>query len=448
MTLYQEPELDVVELPSEEAAPTRYERQWDEYSRFWSSNAHFERYQHLGDEWGDDDWIRYNVETFVLPYVDSRSNVLEIGPGGGRYSAPVIPCCGAFTGVDVSSEMLERLKARFADEPRAEFFKGNGRELPLIPDRSIDLVYSFNCFIGLELEDFYGYLVEIERVLKAGGRCTLHYGDLSGDEGWKHFLNKRREWSENPMARGRFRQVTLHTVDLLAERAGLVPIRNQHVARDAVVVMEKPTDGVVREASEPTGATRRDFRWIDRYLDDLAQDVYHEEPTEHHTAAAHDVIDSMIAGLRIRTALELGCGAAPALDRLRELGVETRGVSMGAEACAHPVLHADMHFTGLPDGAVDLVVARHIVEHSPMPLLLLQEIHRLTSRYALIVVPCDDEIWVNWPNHYSVLSKPMWNKLFERAGFRVVQEEDGPLEPESKEWRYLLERDSAPPNDH
>lgn len=127
------------------------------------------------------------------------------------------------------------------------------------------------------------------------------------------------------------------------------------------------------------------------------------------------------------------------LDRLAELGVETRGVSLGAESCDHPVLHEDMHFSGIANGSVDLVVARHIVEHSPMPLLLLMEMHRLTARYALVVVPCDDVIWVEWHNHYSVFGKPLWNKLFARAGFRVVAEEDGPLEPDSTEWRFLLE---------
>ena len=149
----------------------------------------------------------------------------------------------------------------------------------------------------------------------------------------------------------------------------------------------------------------------------------------------------MLAGLSLTHALELGCGSGPTLDRLKALGIETQGVSLGAEQCDHPVLSEDMHFSGLPLGCTDIVIARHIVEHSPMPLLLLMEMHRLTRRYALVVVPCDDEIWVNWDNHYSVLSKPMWYKLFARAKFKLVSEADGPLEPDSKEWRFLLEKE-------
>lgn len=445
MTVEAEAEAEAEVAASAEAEPegevevTRYERQWDEYSRFWDRDPYFRSFAHLGDEWGDDDWIRYNIATFVAPHVGPDSDVVEIGPGGGRYTAAVLPKCRSLVGVDVSSEMLARLDARFGEEPRASFVKGDGHGLQPLADESADFVFSFNCFVGMEIEDVHAYLREIRRVLRPGGRCALHYADISGVEGWRHFDAHRERWARDPGARGRFHALTLHTVDLLVERAGLVVCRNQVVARDAMVVAMRPSDAAPGRTAAP-GETRRDYRQIDQYLDRLAEDVYHEEPTAHHAAAAHAVVDEMTAGLDVETVLELGCGAAPALDRFKARGVKTLGVSLGAEVCDHPVVAADMHFSGLPAACADLVIARHALEHSVMPLLMLMEMHRLTRRYALVVVPCDDPLWVDWHNHYSVLSKPMWNKLFRRAGFRVAEERDGPLEPDSVEWRFLLEK--------
>lgn len=420
--------------------PTSYEESWDEYSRIWDKHPYFGQFLYLGDEWGDDRWVAYNVTTFVTPYVTASDTVLELGPGGGRYTAQVLPSVAGLIGVDVSQEMIRRLTHRFTDQPHATFIKGDGRTLAGVEDASVDHVFSFNCFVQLELEDFFGYLLEIARVLRPGGRASLQYAEFSGLEGWKHFESHREAWSHDPSVRGRFHPLTLQTVDLLAERAGLICDRNQSVARDAIVVLRKPEAGGMSAPPETSRETRRDFRWIDRYLDQLAEDVYHEVPTPHHTAAANETVERMVEGLGITSALELGCGAAPMLDRLAEMGIETRGVTLGAEPCDHPVLHEDMHFSGIPNASADLIVARHIVEHSPMPLLLLMEMHRLSARYALVVVPCDDLVWVEWHNHYSVFGKPMWNKLFTRAGFRVIAEEDGPLEPDSTEWRFLLEK--------
>lgn len=428
------------ELTQTHTIATRYEARWDEYSRIWATEPYFRKFRYLGDEWGSDEWVNYNFVTFIEPYLTPKCRVLEIGPGGGRYTSKVIGSVAELTGVDVSMEMVGRQLKRFRSHSNARFLKGDGRSLQGVPDGSIDLVFAFNVMTQVEVEDFYAYLLEIGRVLKPGGVASLHYAEFSGDEGWSYFDLMRKEWSDDPCRRGRFTELTLATMDMLVDRAGLVRTRNQNVARDAMVVCQKPAGLMVRKNSGTGGAVRRDYTLIDRYLDTLAVDVYHELPTDHHTEAAHQAVDSLLKDLDFESALELGCGSAPTLDRLAELGKKTAGVSLGAEVCAHDVVHEDMHFNGLPAATADLVIARHILEHSAMPILLLMEMHRLSKRFALVVVPCDEEIWVEWHNHYSVLSQAMWRKLFRRAGFTVLAEEDGPLEPDSTEWRFLLEK--------
>lgn len=435
--------------PTHSAVP-RYQAIWDAYSDEWDANAYYRQFRFLGDEWGTDDWVNYNLDTFVRPYLTPTSTVLEIGPGGGRYTAAILPHCGRLLAVDTSERMLDRLRRRFVNQPRLEIAHGDGTSLRGIEDASMDLAYSFNVFVQLELVDIYNYLCELQRVLRHGGVATLQYAQINSDAGFAYFDGHRFAWSARPEQRGRFTELTLDMMDRLVDRAGLVCRRNQIVARDAVVVVEKPaarglgpTPAAVQRSTPATSgsrATRRDYGHIDRYLDMLAADIYHEAPTDHHRAAAHDAIDTLIADLEVEHVLELGCGAAPALDRAAALGMQTTGVTLGEEPCAHALIRADIHFTQLPTASTDVIVARHILEHSPMPLLLLMEMHRITRRYALVVVPCDEQIWVDWPNHYSVLSQPMWRKLFDRAGFSLLRQTEGPLIPDSKEWRFLLER--------
>ncbi|HKD99700.1 MAG TPA: methyltransferase domain-containing protein [Planctomycetota bacterium] len=429
--------------PSPPRAPrrSRHEASWDQYSNLWDRYEEFRAYRWLGDEWGPEELVRHIVDTYAAPYLRPESRVLEIGPGGGRYTRYLIERCASLTAIDVSSRMLERSRRRFAEVEHARFVKGNGHDLAPIADASVDFAFSCNVFVQLDLEDVFGYLAELRRVLAPGGVASIHYADFSGPEGWMHFLQSRERWADDPLQRGRFCELTLSTMEMLAARAGLSVLRNQYVARDAILVAVRPAvEGAAPESARPS------FGPIQPHLDDLAGDVYHEMPTPHHTAAARDAIDRLVAGRGIESVLELGCGAAPCLDRAAELGMRTLGVSLGAEPCAHRVVRADFHASGLPSNEFDVVIARHVLEHSAMPLVALLEMRRLTRRYALVVVPCDEPIWIDWPNHYSVLSRLLWKKLFARARFRVVAEEDGPLEPSSTEWRFLLERDDVKPS--
>ncbi len=424
-----------------------YEKIWDDYSLWWDTNSDFRKvFKFLGDEWGEEELVRFSMETFVSPYIKSTDTVLEIGPGGGRYTAYVAPFVNRLVCLDVSHLMLERVKRRFAAFPGLLYVKGNGHDLSKITTGAIDFVFAFNVFVQLEFEDLFNYLQEIRRILRPGGKAALHYAVISSDDGWNYFLENYRTWMACREVRGRFCEMTLQKMELLVERLGLGLIYNQHVSRDAVVIIEKPDPSKAVPAPAPDAfpstCLRRNYRHFDRYLDELARDVYNESPTQHHKEAAQDVVDGMLAGLHIETVLELGSGSGPCLDRLASSGKKTYGVSLGTEKCAHPVLHADMHFTNMPPEQYDLVIARHVLEHSPMPLLLLMEIHRLSRRYALVVVPCDDPVWVNWSNHYSVFSKLLWRRLINRAGWEVVKEQDAYFDNDaiSVEWRFLLEK--------
>ncbi len=432
--------------PSRDGAPSapssRYERAWDDYSRFWDRDPFFRAYGYLGDEWGSDDWVRHCVETHVKPWITPESRALEIGPGGGRYTIRVAPLCRSLVCVDASSEMIRRSERRLAHLGHVEFVKGNGTDLSGIPGESVDFAFSFNVFVQLAIEDVYGYLEELKRVLSPDGIAVIHYASLSGDDGWKHFIARRREWSADPLQRGRFGEMTIAMMDLFADRAGLAVVKNQTMARDAVAVLSNATPAYpVRERAGGGGPTRRDFRHFDLFLDEIAGDDghadTHEEPAD---AATAELVGRWVKGLGVKSAIDLGGGSGPVLDGLQDAGVEVAGLSRGDRPSEHPVVHADPHFSTLHAGSVDLLVARGVLERSPMPLLLLMEMSRITRRFAIVVVRSDGEGAADRRETWSVLSKAMWRKLFRRARFAIRAEDDAEVAPGAVAWRFLLEK--------
>ena len=235
---------------------SHYEQVWDEYSRWWDSASGLSsKYQYLGDEWGTDEWVTSALERYAFPYLKPDSTVLEIGAGGGRYTAQLASQCSLLICLDVSSLMLDRVRRRLGNRKRCSFVKGNGHDLSTVPDGFVDFVWSSNVFVQLEFEDIASYLAELQRVLKPGGRAALHYATISTEAGWQYFKSNCRQWSQNREARGRFCELTQDTMKVLADRSGLVLVKNDALGRDAMLVVSRPAL-VTAAANEPSGSAQ------------------------------------------------------------------------------------------------------------------------------------------------------------------------------------------------
>ena len=64
----------------------------------------------VGDEWSDRSSLDQVLEDFVFPFCPSGAVCGEIGSGGGRVAARVIPHCSRFNCFDISKEMLRRAR--------------------------------------------------------------------------------------------------------------------------------------------------------------------------------------------------------------------------------------------------------------------------------------------------------------------------------------------------
>jgi SAM-dependent methyltransferase len=228
------------------AVPTVAEG-WDEYA------ARLRGRPDVGDAWNDPSIIGLDVEASadVVPYLDrvvfepflgAPDVLVEIGPGGGRFTEVLVGRCRELHAVDTSPAMLEALRRRLGENSKVVPHVADGRGLGMLPSESADAVFSYGVFVHLQHWDIYNYLAETRRVLRPGGRAIIQHSNTFSELGWEKFL------SEVP------RQLNIHklpstfTVNSpglmreLIRRAGLqaVDMVTDVAKRDCIALIAKP----------------------------------------------------------------------------------------------------------------------------------------------------------------------------------------------------------------
>ena len=133
-----------------------------------------------GLEWGDPDVcppLRYIRGHFLLPYISSETTLIEIGPGGGRWTRYMLGAKRIYA-VDYHQDLLDELKSKINSE-RISYVKNNGDDFPNIPDRSIDFIFSFGTFVHLDVDIIDRYLSNMKNILKQNANVVLQYSDKS-----------------------------------------------------------------------------------------------------------------------------------------------------------------------------------------------------------------------------------------------------------------------------
>jgi SAM-dependent methyltransferase len=117
----------------------------------------------------------------ILPRIRDclpTGTILEIAPGFGRWTHYLKDYCQDLWVVDASGECVEACSRRFAAEPHVRCYLNNGRSLSMIPDASVDFVFSFDSFVHLRRELIESYLSDLGRALKIGGKGFIHHSNL------------------------------------------------------------------------------------------------------------------------------------------------------------------------------------------------------------------------------------------------------------------------------
>jgi len=177
----------------------RYANDWDGYSQKWETECG-KQYHYLGDEWNEDGTSeRLRDNFYFLAFADrwlhSQMTVLEVGPGGGKWTVRIAPKVKRLIVLDVSQEMLNRTRARCEEHDihNVEYFLGNGRDFGSIADQSVDFFFSFDVFVHIALEDLFPYVGEILRVLNPGGVGVCHQAINSVPSAWNR-IEQNNEW--------------------------------------------------------------------------------------------------------------------------------------------------------------------------------------------------------------------------------------------------------------
>jgi len=208
----------------------------------------------------------------------------------------------------------------------------------------------------------------------------------------------------------------------------------------------------------------RNYKNIDLYLNKLSSEIYmqpedpgHSDWAEQAIGLLYSFIDCPKSNLSV---LDVGCATGFCKKLFKPFTSNWVGSDFFIDGTDFSFLNK------YEDNSFDIIFARHVLEHSPMPLLTLMEWARISTRYAMIILPAPEYWQVYGRNHYYVLPKENWWNLFNIAGWKIVKEldfttsnplfmqhymvENAPHErvwhgpPKVVEFRYLLEKKDRP----
>jgi ubiquinone/menaquinone biosynthesis C-methylase UbiE len=129
----------------------------------------------LGEEWTpDESWRQAIIDRFLIPFVPMRGTVLEIGPGGGRWTEILRSRASRLYVLDIAEEPLRICQARFAEVRSIACLRGDGHSIPL-RDESIDAIWSYDVFVHVNPVDAARYVADCSRVLRPGAHAVLHH---------------------------------------------------------------------------------------------------------------------------------------------------------------------------------------------------------------------------------------------------------------------------------
>lgn len=167
---------------------------------------------------------------------------------------------------------------------------------------------------------------------------------------------------------------------------------------------------------------------FDSYMNRLSQDVYAQPTDPGHMKLGTQAIETLVSIPEgIENVLDVGCGQGAFKKVFEEMGIDWTGVTIGEDhavcrGLGLPVYDFDMTFIDLPDNSYDLIFARHVLEHSPFPVITLMEWRRLCRGWLVVVAPAPHYWTFRGRNHYSVLERPQLIWLMDRAGWKVIHE--------------------------
>jgi SAM-dependent methyltransferase len=228
-------------------APKTIAEGWDAYAKRRRTQSR------IGDVWNNPKIMGLDIDAqadvvghldreVFAPFLGEPDVMVEIGPGGGRFTEALLPRCRVLHAVDTSPNMIESLRERFGEDSGVVYHVADGSGLGMLPDGSANAAFSYGVFVHLQHWDIFNYLSEIERVLRPGGKAIVQHSNTFSELGWKRFR------SDVPRQLNRHKlpeTFVLNSPELMSElirRAGLEPVDmvTNVAKRDCIALIRKP----------------------------------------------------------------------------------------------------------------------------------------------------------------------------------------------------------------
>jgi SAM-dependent methyltransferase len=161
----------------------------------------------------------------ILPRIQKllpADTILEIAPGHGRWTQFLKGLCRKLILIDLSPTCIEACKKRFSSDRHIVYHVNDGTSLEVVPDGSVDFVFSFDSLVHAEADVMKCYLEQLSRKLGESGRGFIHHSNL-GDfprltwflkwskrlhlYGRLAFVANQEHWRASSMTADRFRSI-------------------------------------------------------------------------------------------------------------------------------------------------------------------------------------------------------------------------------------------------
>ena len=147
-----------------------------------------------GEEWSMP-WGGTDMEWYftILPRIHSfvpAQTILEIAPGYGRWSQFLAGLCHNLILVDLSEKCIEACRDRFKPYSHIKYFVNDGGSLEMIPDGSVDFMFSFDSLVHVEDKVIEKYLSQVSRKLKKSGGGFIHHSNVGQNKVYYFFVNR------------------------------------------------------------------------------------------------------------------------------------------------------------------------------------------------------------------------------------------------------------------
>lgn len=145
-----------------------WNRSWD-----WSQEG-----EEWSSWWGGSDALWFGA---LLPRIHAHvptGTILEIGGGYGRWTNYLKEVSDRLIVVDLAERCIEHCRRRFSKHNHIEFHVNDGRSLEMIPNGSLDFVFSFDSLVHAESDVLGTYLEQLAAKLKPDGVGFVHHSNL------------------------------------------------------------------------------------------------------------------------------------------------------------------------------------------------------------------------------------------------------------------------------